>query len=169
MKKENTMKYGEVGESITLMVEYETLERQESLRAEGKIAKTVSLEWGRFLYGNGMSIKKITDFQKHANALLQEIKDLLMSGTFVKVGLTKSAYEHVPEYTIADELGPHTCTLKQLEFESWVFEGNALDFDPEEEGAGLYLRPDTRYTTESWDMILFWKRDILESFAGAHL
>ena len=94
---------------------------------------------------------------------------MLENGTFVKVSLTKGAYEHVPEYTVTNELGTHTCSLKQLLFECWAFEGNALDGDPDEEGAGLYLSPDTRYTDASWDMVLYWEQDILKSLSEAHL
>ena len=55
--------------------------------------------------------------------------------------------------------------MKQLLFESWTFEDNILDRDPDEGGAGLYLRPDTRYTDTAWDMVLYWKQDILKSLA----
>ena len=169
MKEKNTLECGEVQESISFRVEYNIFDRKQSLRTEGKITKTVSFEWGGFSHGGGVSIRDLLDFQEQANAHLQTVKDLLLHGTFVKVELTKSAFENVPEYQIIDELGSHTSTLKTLEFECWVFEGNAPDYDPEEEGAGLYLRPDTRYTDECWDMELPWKQDILKSLAEAHL
>ncbi len=169
MKEKNTMAHGEVQESLSFRIDYNICEVNQSLRTEKNVTKTVSFEWGSFSCGSGMSIKEMLDFQKHANELLQEVKSLLGNGVFVKVELIKSAYENVPEYTINDELGPHTSTLKTLEFERWFFEDSTLDCDPEEDGAGLYLRPDTRYTNESWDMELPWKQDILKSLAEAHL
>lgn len=169
MRIRNTQKYGEVQEDITLHVEYSTFERKNSLRAESKITKTVMLEKECLNGSDGLSIKNILDFQEKANAILQEVKGLLTDGTFVRVSLTKGAYEHVPEYTVTDELGTHTCSLKQLLFERWSFEDNTLDGDPDEEGAGLCLRPDTRYTDASWDMVLYWNEDILKSLAEGHL
>ena len=169
MQIKNTQMYGEVQEDITLSIEYSIFERKDSLRAESKIAKTVTLEKECLNGSDGLSIKNILDFQEKANAILQEVNGLLTDGTFVKVSLTKGAYEHVPEYTVTDELGTHTCSLKQLLFECWTFEDNALDGDPDEEGAGLYLRPDTRYTDATWDMILYWNQDILKSLAEGHL
>ena len=60
------------------------------------------------------------------------------------------------EYAL--DSGSDPCRL-----ESWTFEDNILDRDPDEGGAGLYLRPDTRYTDTAWDMVLYWKQDILKS------
>ena len=169
MKKDNKMDHGEVQESIDLSVEYEIHKADSALRTEGTIRKTVSLDWRRFSSGTGMSIEAVVDFQEKANALLQEVKELLSDGTFVKVCLTKSAYENVPEYETYDELGTHKNTLYPLQFECWTFEDNCLDCDPEEEGAGLYLRPDEQYTEAHWDMILYWGQDILKSLKEAHL
>lgn len=169
MRNKNTQAFGEVQEDITLCVEYSIFDRKDSLRMEGNIMKTVSLQKEFFSSGDGLNIGRVLDFQEKANALLQEVKGLLENGTFVKVSLTKGAYEHVPEYAVTNELGTHTCSLKQLLFECWAFEGNALDGDPDEEGAGLYLSPDTRYTDASWDMVLYWEQDILKSLSEAHL
>lgn len=169
MKNKNQMEFGEVQESIWLMVEYDIHERRQSLRTDGKVTKTVSLDWGRFSSGNGMSIGTVVDFQKEANALLQSVKELLADGTYVKVTLTKSAHENVPEYEVFNQFGSHMSSLVQLGFESWTFEGNSLEEDPDDEGAGLYLRADIRYTNECWDMVLPWKQDILKSLAEAHL
>mgnify|MGYP006990188154 CR=1 FL=1 len=44
-------------------------------------------------------------FPKNSPARVQEVKGLLENGTFVKVSVSKGAYEHVPEYTVTNELG----------------------------------------------------------------
>ena len=93
----------------------------------------------------------------------------LADGTYVKVSVTKAAYENVPPFEVIDQFGPHMCTLNQFQFECWNFADNTFDCDPEEEGAGLYLQPDTRYTDATWDMILYWNKDILKSLTEAHL
>lgn len=169
MKVHNQMEYGEVEESVSLTVEYDVYERERSLITEGKMKKEVSFDWKSFSCGNGMSIGAILDFQEKATGLLQLVKSLLAEGTYVKVSVSKAAYEHVPEYEEATPFGPHKTTLRQLQYDSWGFEGNCLEGDPDEEGAGLYMCPDTQYTDATWDMILFWNQDILKSLAEAHL
>lgn len=169
MEGKRVLEHGGVQEEISLLVEYDINKYDKSLRTVAKMAKEVSLNWKSFSCGKGMSIGEILDFQEKANALLQEIKSLLADGTYVKVSLTKTAYENVPPFQVYDNFGPHECTLNQLQFERWHFADSALSEDPEEEGAGLYLQPDTEHTDATWDMILYWKQDILKSLAEAHL
>ena len=44
MRNKNTQAFGEVQEDITLRVEYSIFDRKDSLRMEGNIMKTVSLQ-----------------------------------------------------------------------------------------------------------------------------
>ncbi len=169
MKEKNQMSHGEVQEHIGMTVEYTVNKYNGSLKIEGSVMESVSFECGRFSDDHGLSIGAILDFQEKANDLLQRVKALLADGTYVKVCVTKSAYENVPEHQVTDQLGTHMCSLKQLQFDCWNFADNCLDSDPDEEGAGLYLKPDERYTRASWDMILYWNKDILKSLAEAHL
>ena len=169
MEKKRMMEHGAVQEEISLRIEYDIHKCEDSLRTEGKITKEVSLGWNNILCGRGMSIGDILDFQEKANALLQKVKALLADGTYVKVSVTKAAYENVPPFEVIDQFGPHMCTLNQFQFECWNFADNTFDCDPEEEGAGLYLQPDTRYTDATWDMILYWNKDILKSLTEANL
>lgn len=169
MEQKRILEHGGVQENLSLRVEYDVHQYDKSLRTEGKITKTVSLGWRSFSCGKGMSIGEILDFQEKANALLQEIKNLMADGTYIKVCLTKSAHEDVPPFEIHDQFGAHECTLNQLQFECWTFEGSYLDGDPDDEESGLYLQPDTRYTDATWDLTLYWNQDILKSLAEAHL
>ena len=95
MEKKRMMEHGAVQEEISLRIEYDIHKCEDSLRTEGKITKEVSLGWNNILCGRGMSIGDILDFQEKANALLQKVKALLADGTYVKVSVTKAAYENV--------------------------------------------------------------------------
>lgn len=171
MKSKNTQEFGEVQQSVSIRLEYSIHTFSGGVETEAKVVKSIDMDVGRYSSGRGLSIGNIVAFQKGANELLQLAKNLLMNGTYVQFSLTKSAYEHVPEYTMHDELGAHKLNLKTLEFMAWTFEDSTLDCDPNEEGAGLYLRPDTKNSDaeETHDGILYWKKDILESLAEMHL
>jgi len=169
MQRKNKMEFGEVHGRIQLSLEYDIYERRQSMQTKEEVRKTVSFDWGPFSGGNGMSISALVDFQEKANELLELVKSLLEKGTYVRFTLTKEAYERVPEYEFTDQLGVHTSSIYQVGFECWTFEGSYLAEDPKEEGAGLYLQPDTKYTDATWDMVLYWNQDILKSLAEAHL
>lgn len=170
MNEKKTQEYGEVDYTIKIRLEYSTYTNEGAVVSETKVTKDVSLNVGRFSAGDGLSIGKVVAFQKGGNAILQLTKELLMNGTHVKFTLSKSAYEHVPEYTMHDELGTHKLTAQRLEYLAWTFEDSSIEADrfelkPDEDGAGLYLQPDTENSDvdETQDGILYWKRDILES------
>ncbi len=115
MEKKRMMEHGAVQEEISLRIEYDIHKCEDSLRTEGKITKEVSLGWNNILCGRGMSIGDILDFQEKANALLQKVKALLADGTYVKVSVTKAAYENVPPFEVIDQFGPHMCALNQFQ------------------------------------------------------
>ena len=168
MKK--TQEFGEVKYRLAFRLEYGETTRNDATLTKSQVVKEVELDVGHYDSGCGLSIGAIVAFQQGSNELLQLVKNLLANGTDRKLTLTKSAYEDVPEYTTVDELGEHKLTIKQLECLVWTFADSTFDFDPDEEGAGLYLRPDPKSDTpDHWDGILYWGKDIFESLKEMHL
>ena len=168
MEGKKIQSHGDVKYGIDITMEYSVRKRDKGTLTEAKVRKTACLDCG-FLSDNGFSVGEVVKFQTAANRLLALTKIFLAGGTYVEFTLTKSAYENVPEYEKPGPAGSYMSTLNQLSFDCWSFKGNCLDGDPDEEGSGLYLAPDPKYTRESWDICLPWKQDILKSLAEAHL
>lgn len=168
MEGKKTQCYGDVKYGIDITLEYSVLARHKGTLTEAKVKKSASLDCG-FFPNDSFSFSKVVQFQTAANQMLELAKNLLANGTYVEFNLSKSAYEYVPEHDEVCSTGGYKSTLNQLSFDCWSFKGNCLDSDPCDEGACLYLSPDTQYTRTGWDICLPWAQDILKSLAEAGL
>lgn len=168
MEEKKIQSHGDVKYRIDITMEYRVCKWDKRVLTDAKVRKTASLDCG-FFSDNGFSVGEVVKFQTAANQLLALTKSLLAGGIYVEFTLTKSAHENVPKHEETGPAGSYMSTLSLLCFDCWSFKGNCLDGDPDEEGSGLYLTPDPKYTKESWDICLPWNQDILKSLAEANL
>lgn len=169
MMKGKTQKYGTVNQSYSLSLRYCRDNRKDGIVSKETIERKADLDVEPYRYGSPFQIRSIRDFQKGANAILKETKQVLTEGLFVEVELIVSAYEDVPEHPDPSATCAIQSTINQVSFDMWTFKGYGDESHIDEEEGGLYLQPDTRYTDECKDVFILWKQDILEALAEANL
>lgn len=169
MIREKMQKYGEVSFGVELALSYQRVYIDENgIKVEARMYERASFSTDRHWSQPGHIVGNVATFQRAANAMLRKVRDLLIDGTYVDLVLMADAYESVPEYIQEDIPGhPMKSDIKQIRFDSWHFKESILDEDPEAEGAGLWLKPDARYTSGE-AIHLAWDKDILDSLAEAN-
>lgn len=103
-------------------------------------------------FGTETTFAQIADFLEDFKKVIQGFKYCAKNGSFCKV------YLSVSTYTGGDEASQ----LKQHSFNGWKFEDT-----PDYECEGLYLSPDTQYTSEDHDIWIDFSEPLISQLSEA--
>ncbi|MBR2197060.1 MAG: hypothetical protein IJ909_01145 [Fibrobacter sp.] len=113
--------------------------------------KRVEKDLQAHLWGRADSFRELLEFQKEAKKVFNAAYKASKAGQYVRYDVV------VMEY--ADD----GKTVKNSEV--WKNEGYELFYEEDDGKKAVYLEPDTRYTRETWDMVLH--ADVVGSLAEA--
>lgn len=105
-------------------------------------------------FGTETTFAQIEGFLGDFKKVVQGYKYCAKNGSFCEVYLSVSTYTG----------GDAASQLKQLSFNGWKFEGT-----PDYECEGLYLSPDTQYTSEEHDIWIDFSEPLLSQLAEANI
>ena len=96
------------------------------------------------------TFRELLEFQKDAKKAFNAVHKAALAGNYVRYDLVVNEY---------DSDG------KLVNSEAWQAKDDTYFYEDDDRRKAIYLEPDTRYTRDSWDMVMY--SDVITSLAEA--